>query len=154
MAIIDDKWVRRFLDLAHEHASWSKDPNSKIGAVAVDPRTKRILSSGYNGFPKGIADTEERLNDRPVKLSLVVHAEANLIYNATRSGVSLDGACLFVWGLPVCLECAKAIVQVGIQQVFITESCINKSDFWKQSWENTKALFDEAGVSFTIVSDI
>ena len=69
----------------------------------------------------------------------------NVIYNATFNGVSLDGARLFVYGLPVCSECAKGIIQVGIQSVTIyTDDAV--PDIWTQSYETTHNLFDEAGV--------
>ena len=105
------KWDIRFISIAREYSTWSKDPSTQVGAVAVDPKTRRVLSGGYNGFPRGIEDTDKRLNDRDLKHSLVVHAEMNLIYNATRSGISLEGSHLYVWGLPVCSECAKGIIQ-------------------------------------------
>jgi len=150
----NDKWACRFILLAKEYSSWSKDPSTQVGAVAVDPKTRRVLSGGYNGFPRGISDTKERLDNRDIKLQLIVHAESNMIYNATRSGISLEGSYLYVWGLPVCTDCAKAVIQVGIDTVFVAESCLNKKEYWTQSWENTKLLFDEAGVKYQVVSDI
>lgn len=142
----DWTWDRRFIRLAKEYSTWSKDPSTQVGAVAVDPKTKRVLSGGYNGFPRGIEDTEERLNNRDLKHSLVVHAEMNLIYNATRSGVSLEGAHLYVWGLPVCSECAKGIIQTGISTVFVAESCVDLKPFWTDSWNRTKEMCNEAGI--------
>ena len=82
-----DKWDGRFLDIAREISTWSKDPSRKIGAIAV--RDRKILATGYNGFPKGIEDTPTRLNIREVKYQYVVHAEMNCIYNAAENGVSL-----------------------------------------------------------------
>ena len=75
-----DKWDGRFLDIAREISTWSKDPSRKIGAIAV--RDRKILATGYNGFPKGIEDTPCRLNIREIKYQYVVHAEMNCIYNA------------------------------------------------------------------------
>ena len=115
---ISDKWISRYLTLAKDISTWSLDPSRKIGAVAVGSKGQ-ILSQGYNGFPRGIKDTEERLNDREQKYKYVVHAEMNVIYNATFNGVALDGAHLFVYGLPVCSECAKGIIQVGVKKVYI-----------------------------------
>jgi dCMP deaminase len=108
--------------MAKEISSWSKDPNTQVGAVAVGDKGQ-ILSQGYNGFPRGILDRPDRLNDRETKYKFVVHAEMNVIYNATYSGVSLDGAQLYVYGLPVCNECAKGIIQVGIKEVYISKTC-------------------------------
>lgn len=137
-------WRDRYFDLAKSVAAWSKDPSRKIGAIAVGSKGQ-ILAQGYNGFPRGIEDSNERLNDRETKYKYVVHAEMNVIYNASFSGVSLDGADLYVYGLPVCNECAKGIIQVGIKRVFILTSD-QIPGMWYESWMNSKTMFDEAGV--------
>lgn len=139
------EWGNRYLSLAKEISTWSKDPSRKIGAVAVGEKGQ-ILAQGYNGFPRGILDNPDRYNDRVVKYKLVVHAEMNVIYNATFNGVSLDGARLFVYGLPVCSECAKGIIQVGIQSVTIfTDQEV--PPVWNESWTITQEMFKEADVS-------
>ena len=143
-----DKWDQSFLKLAEVVASWSKDPSRKIGAVAIGAKGQ-VLAQGYNGFPRGIDDSEERYNDRERKYELVVHAEMNVIYNATYSGVSLDGATLYVTGLPVCSECAKGIVQVGIKRVIMRDMEI--PDSWQESWRKTQEMFDETGIQFKFV---
>ena len=149
---MEHKWNKRFLDMAKMYSSFSKDPSRKIGAVAVDPKKRVILSCGYNGFPRGISDDDSRLNDRETKYKYVVHAEMNVIYNATFSGVSLDGASLYVYGLPVCSECAKGIIQVGIKDVHIfIDQDIHVS--WLESWDRTKSMFEEAGVNFKTYFD-
>jgi dCMP deaminase len=131
-----------------EVASWSKDPSRKIGAVAIGAKGQ-VLAQGFNGFPRGIDDSEERYNDRQRKYELVVHAEMNVIYNATYSGVSLDGATLYVSGLPVCSECAKGIVQVGIKHVIMRDMEI--PDSWRESWHKTQEMFHEANIQFEFV---
>ena len=138
------KWHLNFLDLAKHVSTWSKDPSTKIGAVAVGKR-RQILATGYNGFPRDIEDSEERLQDRSLKYTYTVHGEMNCIYNATLNGVSLDGADLYVYGLPVCAECAKGIIQVGIKRVFM---CYPETiaDKWKESGLMTKSMFDETGI--------
>lgn len=137
-------WRDRYLDLAKQVSTWSKDPSRKIGAVAVGSKGQ-ILSQGFNGFPRGILDSADRYNDRPVKYKLVVHAEMNVIYNATFSGVSLDGASLYVYGLPICSECAKGIIQVGIKNVFIYTDDVVPA-VWTEAYELTHAMFKESGV--------
>lgn len=138
------EWGNRYLSLAKEISTWSKDPSRKIGAVAVGEKGQ-ILAQGYNGFPRGILDSADRYNDRSVKYKYVVHAEMNVIYNATFNGVSLNGARLFVYGLPVCSECAKGIIQVGIQAVTIfSEETV--PDIWNDSWATTQSMFKEANV--------
>jgi len=146
---ISNTWHRRYLDLAEHISSWSKDPSTKVGAVAIG-EVGQILSTGYNGFPRNISDTNERLTDREEKYSLTVHAETNCIYNATWNGVSLRGATLYVNGLPPCSEgCAQAIIQVGIVDVVIPDprDKVANQDKWRVSYERTKQLFYESYVN-------
>lgn len=145
-----EKWNVRFIELAEHFSTWSRDPSTKIGAIAIS-ESKQILSIGYNGFPRGIEDSEERLNDRETKYKFVVHAEKNLIYNATLNGVSLKNSNLYVFGLPCCGECAKAVIQVGIKKI----CCGFDGDYkdnWKESVEFAQNLFTEAKVDFTYYS--
>jgi dCMP deaminase len=145
-------WNRRFLDLAEHISNWSKDPSRKIGAVIVNS-DRQILSVGYNGFPRGIKDLNERLQDRDIKYSLIVHAEMNAIYNATHNGISLKDSILFVTGLPVCSDCARGIIQVGIKTVIMpyevyTEMSANIDSKWTNSWLLTEKMFIEAGIKW------
>jgi dCMP deaminase len=138
-----DKWDRRFLGIAKETSTWSRDPSSKIGAVYVKDR--RILSTGYNGFPVGVDDSEERYNNRPLKYELVVHAEMNGIYNATHHGVSLRGSTAYVYGLPVCSECAKGLIQVGVVRVVILLDS-DVPDKWTESFKKTIDILRECDI--------
>jgi dCMP deaminase len=144
-----NKWDDRFMKMAMETASWSKDPSKKIGAVAVGDN-RRILSTGYNGFPRDIQDSEVRFTDRETKYKYVVHAEQNCIYNACLNGISLAGATMYVYGLPICSECAKGIIQVGVSRVVVDQSCFD-IEKWNDSFEFTKELFAEAGVEISYV---
>ena len=144
-----ESWDSRFLNLAEQISSWSKDPSRKIGAVAIGSEGQ-VLAQGYNGFPRGIKDLEDRYNDRQEKYKLVVHAEMNVIYNATFNGVSLKDSTLYVHGLPVCSDCAKGIIQVGVKRVVMREQEI--PDIWKDSWQKTREMFDEAGVKWEFYS--
>ena len=133
--------------MAKQVSTWSKDPSRQIGAIAVDDRT--VVAQGYNGFPRGIQDTDNRLQDRQVKYKFVVHAEMNVIYNATYNGVSFDGCSLYVWGLPVCSECAKGIIQTGITRVIMPIQEI--PEHWVESWTLTQTLLNEAGVKWEFI---
>lgn len=138
------KWDMRYLNLARQIAKWSKDPSRQIGAVAVGSKGQ-VLAQGFNGFPRGIADLPERYEDRATKYKYVVHAEMNCIYNATYNGVSLDGADMYVWGLPMCSDCAKGVIQVGVKRVFWgTNEVI--PDTWLDSLDTTINMMNEAGV--------
>lgn len=142
------KWDKRYLKLAQEVSTWSKDPSRKIGAVAVGHKGQ-VLSQGFNGFPRGINDSKDRLEDRETKYKFVVHAEMNVIYNACYNGVSLDGATLYVTGLPVCSNCSLGVVQVGIRRVVMPEQEIPES--WNDSWKLSRRVFYEAGVKWQFV---
>lgn len=141
-------WGDRYTCLAKEISTWSKDPSTKVGAVVIG-NNGEVLSQGYNGFPRGIKDTPQRLKNREKKYNLVVHAEMNAIYNASLNGVSLNGSTLYVYGLPICNECAKGIIQVGIDKVIATRPA-NYNKEWDESIKDAKALFKEAEVEYLI----
>ena len=143
-------WDERYLDLAENVSSWSKDPSRKIGAVAVGNKGQ-ILSQGYNGFPRGITDSVERYNDKETKYRYVVHAEMNVIYNATYNGISLDGATLYVTGLPVCSECAKGIIQTGVKRVVMRATDVPEK--WFISFATTAKMFNEANIEWELIDD-
>ena len=141
-------WGDRYINLAKEISTWSKDPSTKVGAVVIG-NNGEVLSQGYNGFPRSIKDTSQRLKDREKKYNLVVHAEMNAIYNASLNGVSLKGSTLYVYGLPICNECAKGVIQVGIDKVIATRPADYNKE-WDESIKDAKALFKEAEVEYII----
>lgn len=145
------KWDKKYLELSRTIGSWSKDPSTCVGAVAIGDKGQ-VLAQGYNGFPRGIEDSLTRLNSRELKYKYVVHAEMNCIYNAGYNGTSLDGSTMYVTGLPVCSECAKGLIQVGVKRV-VMPYVENMDERWKSSWEMTKLMFDEAGVSYTFIEE-
>jgi dCMP deaminase len=144
------KWDRRFMEQAELIASWSKDPSSKIGAVIVNDE-RRILATGYNGFPRGISDTPERLNSREEKYPRIIHAEMNALMNALYNGVAVKDATLYVYGLPICPSCTKCIIQAGIKRVVIPSTKTDKGN-WQEIWEEQSSLmFKESGVQITLL---
>lgn len=144
------KWDKRYLALAEHISTWSKDPSKKIGAVAVGEKGQ-VLAQGYNGFPRGIDDQESMYENKVIKYQHVVHAEMNCIYNATYNGTSLDGATMYIHGLPVCSECAKGIIQVGVKRVVTEEILTSTPERWVESTQLTKKMFDEAGVIYDFI---
>jgi len=143
-----NNWDKKYMAMAEHVASWSKDPSTQIGAVAVNDKGQ-VLSTGYNGFPRGIKDTTKRLSDRPTKYKYIVHAEMNAIFNATYNGVSLDGSTMYVAGLPCCSNCALGIIQVGVKHVVMQGDPENER--WKESTDFSVKLFDEAGVTWEFI---
>lgn len=148
---MSNKWDKRYMDLAKQVGTWSKDPSKQIGAIAIGSKGQ-VLAQGYNGFPRGIDDNESRLNTKETKYKYVVHAEMNLIYNATFNGISLNGSTVYVSGLPVCSECAKGLIQVGVKQVVMSKDSLEEADEkWLDSFELTIALLNEAGIHWKTV---
>ena len=149
--MINTKWDIRFMRLAKEISTWSKDPSSKIGAVIVNDE-RRILATGYNGFPRGIEDTEERLNDKEQKYPRIVHAELNALLGALYNGVSVKDATLYVYGLPVCADCTKSVIQSGIKRVIISMYSLDNKK-WSEQWDRlSKPMFEEAQVSISYLN--
>jgi dCMP deaminase len=138
-----DGWDRRFLGLAEHVAGWSKDPSTKVGCVIVGP-DREVRSTGFNGFPRGIADTPERLNNREIKYKLVVHGEMNAILHAARIGMSLKG-CTAYTTLPSCSQCAIAIIQAGIVEAVYPDG-LDIPDRWKIDFDLGSEYLNEGGV--------
>lgn len=146
-----NKWHLRFLDLAEHIATWSKDRSTQVGAVVIGPK-KEIRAVGYNGFPRGVNDEVESRHQRPGKYAYTEHAERNAIYNASYTGTSLDRCSLYVTHFPCC-DCARAIIQAGISNVYVDQSKLTE-DFlerWQQDMNISTEMFEESGVSVHIV---
>jgi dCMP deaminase len=137
-------WDEYFMGVAALAGMRSKDPNSQVGACIVSEDNK-ILSIGYNGFPRGCSDEEfpwAREGD-PLenKYFFVTHSELNAILNY--KGGSLEGAKMYVTLFP-CNECAKAIIQSGIRTI------IYDSDKYGNTKSNiaSRRMLDAAGVRY------
>ena len=140
---MDLKWRARFLDLAKEVASWSKDPSSQVGAVIVRP-DRTVASIGFNGFPRGVEDSREAIANRDTKLLRMIHAELNAILSAKES---LAGYSIFVWPFQPCSNCAAAIIQAGITEVYCPYNDHLAHDRWRESFKEALQMLDEAGVT-------
>lgn len=138
-------WDEYFMGISLLAAMRSKDPNTQVGACIVN-EDNIILSTGYNGFPKGCDDDVfpwERENSEinKTKYPYVVHAELNAILNS--GGRSLKGAKIYVALFP-CNECAKAIIQSGIKEVVYLSDKYAETD----STCASKHMLDAAGVTY------
>lgn len=136
-------WHERWLRVAEDRAKWSKDPTTQVGCVIVGP-DHVDLSYGFNGFPKGVEDTDERLHDRPLKRRLIVHAEANAVAFSARTGRSLLGAIAYV-SRPCCAACAGLLIQAGIDEVHYRDVPMDPA--WWESLNDARMMFAEAGVT-------
>lgn len=143
------KWDRRFLELAFSVANWSKDPSTTVGAVLVDEQNN-VRTLGYNGFPRGIHDSDERLHSRELKYGLTVHAEQNVISTCSQLGINTKNCTLVCTHLP-CTTCAGSIIQAGIKKVVVQEPDVDFLSRWKDSVELSKEMFNEAGVELVVI---
>lgn len=144
------KWEHRWFDLAKYVSMWSKDPSTRVGAVAVGVDRKNI-AVGFNGFPPGIEDTDERLNDRPTKYLLTQHAERNVLDNAH---FDLRGGTIVTTMFP-CVECAKSIASKGIKRVITPEMppTIPGQPSWRDTVGWSLIIFAEAGVEVEFIAE-
>ena len=130
-----DEWL---MQLAYLIAKRSKDPNTQTGACIVD-KNNLIVGLGYNGFPRGCSDDKfpwGRDGDfAEKKYAYVVHAEANAIYNSSR----LPKGCKIYTTMFPCNECAKAIIQHGIQEVIYNLDPYHDDPIWVASRRMLKA---------------
>lgn len=136
-----EKWDERFIDLAAEVASWSKDPSTQVGCVLVDDR-RHVVSLGYNGFPRGVRDTQERLTDRSQKYLMVQHAEANAVLQAVASTL---GTTAYVTHHP-CASCAGVLIQAGIARIVTRKPEDGLAERFADSFSAARAMLSEAGV--------
>lgn len=138
------KWDLRFIGLAQHISTWSKDPSTKVGCVVVG-EDREIRSTGFNGFPRGINDDEDRLMDREKKYPLICHAEENAIMHAARIGVSLKDSTAYVtW--PPCSRCARSLIQAGIKEIVYPETG-KIPDRWIEDFTISDSMLNEAGVA-------
>lgn len=141
---IIDKY-KRFLPIARAYAAMSKDPSTKVGSLILGPGFE-VRSSGWNGAPRGSrADEDERFQQRPEKYYWASHAESNSIANAARTGTPVHG-CTMLVTLPPCMDCAKLIVQSGIERVLFPKAGPEFTERWLEHIGRSRRLFDEVGV--------
>lgn len=137
------KWDQRQLLNAKLHASFSKDPSTRIGAVITRP-DKTEAGHGFNGMPRGVDDAH--MNDREFKYASVIHAEDNAILNSRDA--QMEGYTMYVWGLASCGPCTSKAIQKGIRRIV----CLQEKDRpdWEQSFEVSRTLCSEAGVQIDV----
>ena len=139
-------WDQRFIDLAKHISTWSKDHNTKVGAVITNGH--RIISVGYNGFPQGVNDDIELRYERPYKYQWTEHAERNAIYTAARFGISVLNCSLYLYfpkGGPPCPDCTRAIIQSGISEIVLQQTK-PEHELWIEGQLTSLIMIKEAGI--------
>ncbi len=144
LAFLRPDWDEYFMGIARVVASRSNCVKRKVAAVVT--RDRRIISTGYNGTPRGTTNCNEGGCPRCNELApggtrldecLCSHAEENAITQAAYHGVSLKGGTVYTTFSP-CLQCTKMIINAGLAEV------VFQSDY--PLGEVSLALLEEAGV--------
>lgn len=143
-------WDTAFLTIAIAMSYRCKDPRTQNGAVIID-HLNRIISTGYNGFPRGCSDDKFPWTS-PDKYDYVIHAEANAILNAHKD---LTGCKMYLYserGYYPCSGCATMIVQSGIKEVVMAFATKDEESVGgKYMWEPTKKMFEAAHIKINII---
>ncbi|MBU1164918.1 dCMP deaminase family protein [Patescibacteria group bacterium] len=136
-------WDECFMQIAYVISQRSKDPSTQAGAVIVDENNV-VVGLGYNGFPRNCSDDKlpwtregDFLNS---KYAYVVHAEENAVYNANKPTTG----CKVYTSLFPCNECAKTLIQCGINEIIFASDKYHDNDEWVAS----RKLLDLAGVKY------
>jgi len=140
------EWHIRLLDVARMVGSWSKDPSTKVGCVVVND-DRVVLSTGYNGLPRGVIDDPDRM-ERPAKYLWTSHAEENAIAQAALVGARLAGATAYVTHRP-CARCARSLIQAGVARLVIDAS--GTTSMPVEEFTVAEMMFDEVGIKRTFV---
>jgi dCMP deaminase len=146
-------WQDYFRNIAQQVKLKSKDEATQIGVVIVG-KDNEIVSTGYNSFPRGIDDYRPERQERPEKYYWMEHAERNAIYNAARIGVSTKGCTMYMTcGIP-CADCARAIINSGIEKIVIEMGGSGaKDDRWIEHGHRSITMFIEAGMTIEYYGD-
>lgn len=142
------KWHERFMSLANTVASWSKDPSTQVGCVLVKDR--RVISTGFNGLPRGISDSLDRLTNREIKYEMTVHAEVNAVTTAALHGVSTDGCDVYITFQP-CSRCAAVLINAGVRSIYVRSNNETPSR-WLENFILGAKMLEEAGVTYQHIS--
>ena len=142
-----DMWDNRYLSLAKQVSTWSKDPSTKVGCVIIDDYG-RPVSFGYNGFAKGVDDSPDRLNDRSTKLRYTLHAENNAILSASKQ---LDGCTVYITTTP-CVHCLSQMKQCRVSRVV----CYEPTEDFKSRWDTGEIyqFAEELGIELVVKCEV
>jgi len=148
-------WEEYFFNVILEIQKKSKD-RTKVGCVIVSPYNE-IVSTGFNGFPRGVEDRQDKVPERyerEIKLMYTEHAEKNAIFAAARRGIPLEGCKIYIEWSP-CADCMRAIIQSGIKEVVLngrSESFNNKElrSRWEAQIQCAEIMAKEAGIKIRI----
>ena len=139
---MDEKWDRRFLELAKHISTWSKDPSTETGAVIVGPN-KGVIGVGFNGFPAGMPDDPKLYENKIEKYSRIIHCEINALLFANQA-VPHDST-LYTYPFMSCDRCVVQMLQVGIRRFVAQKAAQDKLERWGESFSRTRCYIAECG---------
>ena len=142
------KWDARYMAMADLLSTWSKDPSTGVGAVVVDAE-QRVVSVGFNGFPRGCSDAAELLQDREERLRRTIHAEENALLFAR---VALKGCTIYATHHP-CARCAAKIAQAGVARVVTRMPSGGFALRWAEDTNTAAEIFAESGIQTSIIQE-
>ncbi|MBI5138575.1 MAG: CMP deaminase [Candidatus Vogelbacteria bacterium] len=135
------------LKIAYSKAAESTNPSTQNAALLVNDNGQ-VLACVENPFPRGIAETPERLV-KPLRYKMSVHAERNLIYTAAREGIKTEGLTMVApWAS--CADCAQAVIQAGIKRLVTHQQALDHSNGWVEEVALGLSMMREAGVEVII----
>lgn len=141
----NQRWTEHYLAMCNLMSHMSRDDTTQVGAVLVN-EDKAVISTGYNGFPCGVNDSDPLRHKRPEKYRWYEHAERSAIYYAARHGSRTKGCTLFI-NAPPCSDCARAVIQAGIVQVIYPEHhAFLKREDWQPDIKAAKEMMEEVGI--------
>ena len=145
-------WDERYIELAAHVASWSKDPDAKVGCVIVSPTFGRALTFSFNGFPAIVTDCVKILHheDKNKKLDRTIHAEQNALLYAGRDAKDCHA---YIVGKPVCNTCAIMLIQAGIRRVVAAPPLAEGGGKWDERGRMALTMFKDAGVGFVPIDN-
>jgi len=132
-------WDEYFLNITDVISTRSHDDETQVGCVLVTS-DKRIISTGYNGFPPGF-DDETLPTTRPEKYEYMVHAEANAISFAKNDLKN----CTLYCTLTPCTDCVKLILTSGITRIVCKRSYVG--------WHNVEKMLKMGNVEIKLIND-
>ncbi len=146
-----EKWDLRYLRLAREASTWSKDPSTKVACVVVD-RDGDVIAVTYNGLPRGVCDSLDRLDNRDIKYRMIEHAERNGMRVANKGGGDTLGATVYVYPLPPCAPCAAHLLQHGVARIvsLVPRLGAPLTERWQEDFKLASAMYAERDVELML----
>lgn len=145
-----DKAIKYFRIAKFIATELSKDPNTKVGCLLLSPDSLEILSCGFNGFPRGVDESNPGRWKTPTKYHFVMHAELNSLINAAKSGTNINDSIAVTTMYP-CVTCCKALIQAGVREVVTMQPDLTHPK-WGEEFLYSQMMLREVGIEPTFLT--